>query len=353
LLGDKAVRFRREAAHPHGLLEVAPRGADGAADEWKLALDVDALRAAEGKPYELHWSNDKSLCLAPAFDRCLLMLSPGGGDQVELREYDLSRAEFVKHGFRTEASRAQAAWLSRDRVLIEHTLTDEPRTVAGWPTRVHLWSRGAPLKSAPIVARGEPADAILQLAAVGEGSKRFGLVTRALDYSTFELKLVDATGNSTPVDLPRRLKPFGVLAATARHLIVQLGEPAVISGETVAAESVLAYDIAPEQASSKRVSVVFAPHGGDVINDFFRGIAATATKVSFVVDRHLAKRVVVAELEAGHWKTHDELAGEPGTNLTLVASDPVGEDVIAEQAGFITPTRLDLLRPGKPAQSLY
>lgn len=353
LLGGKAIRFRREAEHPHGVLEVALRGVDGLPGEWKLALDVDALRAKEGKPYELHWSNDKSLCLAPSFDRCLLMLSPGGGDQVELREYDLSRRQFVQGGFRTRASRAQAAWLSLDRVLIEHTLTDEPRTVAGWPTRVHLWSRGKALESAPVVARGKPGDAIIQLSAVGDGSKRFGLVTRALDYSTFEFRLIDATGKATPVDLPRRLKPFGVLAATAHHLIVQLAEPAVIGGEPVAAESVLAYDIAPPAAASKRVSVLFAPRDGDVISDFFRGIAATSTHVSFVVDRHLAKRVVIAELEAGRWKTQDELAGEPGTNLRLVASDPLGEDVIVEQAGFITPTRLDLLRPGKSAQLLY
>ena len=353
LLGGKAIRFRRDAAHPHGVLELAMRDASGAPGEWRLALDVDALRAAEGKPYELHWSNAQSLCLAPAFDRCLLMLSPGGGDQAELREFDLLRAQFVKDGFRTAASRTQAAWLSRNRVLIEHTLTDEPRTVAGWPTQVHLWSRGTKLESAPVVARGKPSDAILQLAAVGEGSKRTGVIARAIDYSTFEFKLVEPTGKVVGVDLPQRLKPFGLLGATTHHLIVQLAEPAAIGGETLVTESVLAYDVAPQRPASKRISVVFAPHGGDVINDAFRGIIATATRVSFVVDRHLAKRVVVGTYEAGRWKTEDELAGEPGTNLTLVAGDPAGEDVIVEQAGFITPTRLDLLRPGQPSHSLY
>jgi prolyl oligopeptidase len=353
LLGGKAIRFRRDAAHPHGVLEMAVRDAGGAPGEWKLVLDVGALRAAEAKPYELHWSNAQSLCLAPAFDRCLLMLSPGGGDQVELREFDLLRAQFVKDGFRTAASRAQAAWLSRNRVLIEHTLTDEPRTVAGWPTQVHLWSRGTKLESAPVVVRGMPSDAILQLAAVGEGSKRTGVITRAIDYSTFEFKLVEPTGKVVAVDLPQRLKPFGFLGGTAHHLIVQLAESAVIGGETLLTESVLAYDLAPQRAASKRISVVFAPHDGDVINDAFRGIVATATRVSFVVDRHLAKRVVVATFEAGHWRTEDELAGEPGTNLTLVAGDPAGEDVIVEQAGFITPTRLDLLRPGHPTHALY
>ena len=281
------------------------------------------------------------------------MLSPGGGDQAELREFDLSRAAFVKDGFRTAASRTQAAWLSRDRVLIEHTLTDEPRTVAGWPTQVHLWSRGTKLESAPVVARGKPSDAILQLAAVGEGSKRTGVIIRAIDYSTFEFKLVEPTGRVVAVDLPQRLKPFGLLAATAHHLIVQLAEPAVIGGETLVTESVLAYDLAPQRPASKRVSVVFTPHDGDVINDPFRGIAATATRVGFVVDRHLAKRVVVATFDDGHWNTHDELAAEPGVNLTLVAGDPAGKDFIVEQAGFITPTRLELLRPGRPTYALY
>jgi prolyl oligopeptidase len=353
LLGNKAVRLRRDAAHPHGLLEVALRGADGAPGEWRLALDVDALRAAGSKPYELHWYNAKDTCLAPAFDRCLLMLSPGGGDQVELREFDLLKAQFVKDGFRTVASRTQAAWLSRDRVLIAHAAAHEPLTTAGWPSALHLWSRGTPVESAPVVARGEGTDAIIELAAMGEGLARIGVMTRAIDYSTFELKLIDAAGKVTAIDLPRRVKSFGLLAATSRHLIVQLAEPAMIDGQTLPAETVLAYDVSPTQQKSNRVSVVFAPGNGDVVNDSFRGIVATASRVSLVVDRHLAKRVVSAVFDETRWKTHDELAGAPGTNLTLVASDPVGDDVIVEQGGFITPTRLDLLRSGQPLQTLY
>ena len=353
LLGNKAVRLRRDAAHPHGLLEVALRGADGAPGEWRLALDVDALRVAEVKPYELHWYSAKDTCLAPAFDRCLLMLSPGGGDQVELREFDLLKAQFVKDGFRTAAGRTQAAWLSRDRVLIAHTAAHEPLTVAGWPSAVHLWSRGTPLDSAPVVARGEATDALIELAAMGEASNRLGVMTRAIDYSTFDLKLIDVAGKVTAIDLPRRVKPFGLLAATSRHLIVQLAEPAIIAGQALPAETVLAYDVSPHQPAAKRVNVIFAPGNGDVVNDSYRGIVATATRVVLIVDRHLAKRVVGAEFDGTVWKTHDELAAAPGTNLTLVASDPVGEDVIVEQGGFITPTRLDLLRPGQSLQPLY
>ena len=95
LLGTKAVRLLRDAARPHGVLQVARRGADGTMGPWRDLLDVGALREHEGKPYELQWYDARNLCLPPAFDRCLLRLSPGGADDAELREFDLSDRKSV------------------------------------------------------------------------------------------------------------------------------------------------------------------------------------------------------------------------------------------------------------------
>ena len=353
LLGGNLVRFRRDAAHTHGLLEIASRGADGLPGRWRLALDVDELRRTEGKPYELHWYNQKDTCLPPQFDRCLLTLSPGGGDEVELREFDLNKAQFVNKGFVTPASRTQAVWLTRDKVLIAGGGANEPKTVAGWPRTVRLWSRGTPLESAPVVASGEATDAIIQLAAAGNGPARSGVMIRALDYSTFALSLIDGSGKVTTIHLPRALKSFGLLATTDRQLIVQLAQPATIDGKKFPAEAVLAYDVSPNHRAAKRISLIFEPHGGEVVNDSQRGIIATATQVSLVVDQHLSKRIVVASFDGSIWKTQDEFSGMPGTNLTLTASDTVGEDVIVEQGGFITPNQFDLLRPGHEPQNLY
>jgi prolyl oligopeptidase len=353
LLGANIVRFRRDAAHTHGLLEIAPRATDGLPGTWRLVLDVDALRRTEGKPYELHWYNPKDTCLPPQFDRCLLMLSPGGGDEVELREFDLNKAQFVNNGFVTTASRTQAVWLTRDKVLIARGGASEPKTVAGWPRTVHLWSRGTALESAPVVANGEASDAIIQLASAGNGSTRSGVMVRALDYSTFALSLIDATGKVTAIELPLALKSFGLLATTDRQLIVQLAQSATIDSKIIPAEAVLAYDVSANHGAAKRVSVIFTPHDGDVVNDSSRGIIATATQVNLVVDRHLSKRILAATFDGSVWKTHDELAGMPGTNLTLTASDTRGEDVIVEQGGFITPNRFDLLRRGHKPQNLY
>jgi len=176
-------------------------------------------------------------------------------------------------------------------------------------------------------------------------------MTRVIDYSTFEFKLIDAAGKVTAIDLPRRVKSFGLLAATNRHLIVQLAEPAMIAGQTQPAETVLAYDVSPSQPASNRVSVIFAPGNGDIVNDSFRGIVATATRISLIVDRHLAKRVVGAEFDGTAWKTHDELAaagyrGLSVDQLIALRDHGVGGSFIAglKSAGYGDLSVDDLIR---------
>ena len=160
LLGSRAVRFARDVANPHGLLQVADRSSSGDIGSWHTVLDVDALRNSEGKPYELRWSGAKDLCLPPQYEKCMLPLSPGGGDQTELREFDLSAGRFVEEGFHTPASRAFAVWLDADRLLIAHTLLDSPKTAAGWGAAVRIWRRGTSLESAKAVFEAKPTDEI-------------------------------------------------------------------------------------------------------------------------------------------------------------------------------------------------
>src|SRR5690606_6102703 len=119
LAGTRALRFRKDAQHPYGLLQWARVGADGALSDWTTALDVAALRAEEGVPFELQAYDLTGACAAPAFRRCPLRLSPGGGDEVEIREFDLDAAAFVEHGFRVPRSRAFAEWIDRNMVMVE------------------------------------------------------------------------------------------------------------------------------------------------------------------------------------------------------------------------------------------
>jgi len=343
LLGTRAARFERDSANPHGLLQVADRFASGIG-AWRTVLDVDALRKAEGKPYELQWYSVKDSCLPPAYDRCVLRLSPAGSDEVELREFDLSAGQFVEGGFRTPASRAFAVWLDKDRLAICHVLYDSPKTIAGWGAAVRIWHRGDALAKANVVFQAPSTDAILQLYGVGEGADRRVIVARAIDYSHFSMTLLAPDGATNPVRLPARLKPFGLLATTARHLIVQLAEDATIEGRRIPAETVLSYDVTA--ASGQRVQVVYPPHQGEFLNDAIFGITATHSAVYFVATRKLVPHLISANPRPGGWVTREELGAEVGQSLKIGGADPVGSDLIVQTTGFLTPTRLELWHPG-------
>jgi prolyl oligopeptidase len=63
--------------------------------EWDVLIDVDVLALRDGQ----NWVWAGVDVLRPHYDRCLVELSRGGGDAVVVREFDLTRREFIEDGF--------------------------------------------------------------------------------------------------------------------------------------------------------------------------------------------------------------------------------------------------------------
>ncbi|MCL6711798.1 prolyl oligopeptidase family serine peptidase [Pseudomonas sp. R2.Fl] len=353
LLGERAVRLYRDAAHPYGLLQTAARDARGVAGAWKTVLDVAELRKREGIPFELQVYSFGSSCLAPEYARCLLRLSPGGGDEVEIREFDLATARFVDGGFRVGKSRAFAEWMDADQVLVGHTLGDQPKSLAGWPAAFGLWKRGQALADVKPVFQGQPGDAIVQATTVGTDQVQ-AVLTRAIDYSTFEVNLVDASGAARTLPLPQAIKPFGVLATSARHVVVQLAKDATIEGRPYRAETVIAYDADPATPEGKRVSAVYVPAADEFVDAGFGGLAATRDEVFLIINQHLRQRVVAARDDDGdgRWTTRKVLDVAAGDTVNLRADERDRRELAISVAGFVTPRSQYLLRDDEPQRLL-
>lgn len=343
-MGKRMLRLQRDAAHPYGLLQSAPRASDGKASAWTTVLDVAELRRREGIPFELQTYSLGTDCLAPDYERCLLRLSPGGGDEVEIREFDVGKGAFVADGFKVGKSRAFVEWMGRDKVLVAHTLGDAPKTLAGWPAGVGLWKRGQALDAVKPVYQGEASDAILQFSAVGSGAATQGVVTRAIDYSTFEVRLVDGDGHVRTLPLPKALKPFGVLGTTARHVIVQLAQDAVIGGTAYKAETLIAYDADARTPEAERVTAVYVPGKDEFVDAAFGGLAATRDEVVLLVNRHLRQSVVAAKFDKGRWASRSVLQADAGETVALRSIDSGGNAFVAAIAGFLTPRSQYLVR---------
>jgi prolyl oligopeptidase len=343
-MGKRMLRLQRDATHPYGLLQSAPRASDGKAGAWTTVLDVAELRKREGIPFELQTYSLGSDCLAPDYERCLLRLSPGGGDEVEIREFDVGKGAFVADGFKVGKSRAFVEWMGRDKVLVAHALGDAPKTLAGWPASVGLWKRGQALDTVKPVYQGEASDAILQFSAVGSGAATQGVVTRAIDYSTFEVRLVDGDGHVRILPLPKALKPFGVLGATARHVIVQLAQDAAIGGTSYKAETVIAYDADARTPEAERVTAAYVPAKDEFVDAAFGGLAATRDEVVLLVNRHLRQSVVAAKFDKGRWASRSVLQADAGETVALRSIDSSGNAFVAAIAGFLTPRSQYLVR---------
>ncbi|MFN7294353.1 MAG: S9 family peptidase, partial [Lysobacteraceae bacterium] len=81
--GEYFYNFWRDAKNPAGVWRRTTleeyRKAEPA---WEVLLDLDALNKAE----DMNWVWRGADCLRPAYDRCLVSLSRGGADAIEIRE---------------------------------------------------------------------------------------------------------------------------------------------------------------------------------------------------------------------------------------------------------------------------
>lgn len=342
LMGPYALRFQRSTAHPHGVLAISRRQADGTPGEWRDVLDIDALNKTEGKSFEFRFGAMTLACSPDGYSRCMLQLSPSGGDEAELREFDLATGKFVADGFRVPASRAFVAWIDGDTLLLEHTADGVPTLPSGWARTVVLWKRGTPLSSAKIVYTAQPTDALLMLSATGNGPNRMGIIQRAIDYSTFEYLAVRPDGSVEPLPVPRALK-MGYPAANGGRLFVQLARDTTIQGKTAPAESIVAYDFNPGIAPGKRLSVAYAPVKDEFVTDAFLGMVATKSGLKTVVNKRGVQQLVYLKAGAEGWTAKRSKPEQVGTNIGFNTADPDSDAVILKRSGYLVPSRLDLV----------
>src|SRR4051812_5395931 len=99
--------FWQDDAHPKGLWRHASLDSYRSAEpQWETVIDLDALSKAEGR----NWIFKGATCLKPAETLCLVRLSDGGGDAVEVREFDTASKAFVEGGFRFSNQKQYVQW---------------------------------------------------------------------------------------------------------------------------------------------------------------------------------------------------------------------------------------------------
>ena len=150
--GGRLYNFWRDAAHPRGLWRrTTPASYRGAAPDWEILLDVDALAASEGED----WVWQGADTLYPDHARAIVSLSRGGSDASVLREFDLGALRFIEGGFALPEAKGGIDWLDRDTLLLSSA--HGGATGSGYASTVRLWPRGTDPAEAAVLFEVPPA----------------------------------------------------------------------------------------------------------------------------------------------------------------------------------------------------
>ncbi|TPM23737.1 prolyl oligopeptidase family protein [Mesorhizobium sp. B2-3-6] len=166
--------------------------------DWETIIDFDQLAAREG----VKWVFGGASRLYPDFNRCLVSMSPDGGDASEMREFDIAAKSFVEDGFRAPASKSGFGWLDKDTVIVSAAFEEADKTESGYPRVVKLWTRGTDLEDATPIFEAQKEDLAVGAGLEFDGEKRHLFLTRTLNFFASHSFLRLPSGENRRIPLP-------------------------------------------------------------------------------------------------------------------------------------------------------
>lgn len=311
---------------------------------WETLLDIDKLSAEEGES----WVYKGADCLAPEERRCLVSLSRGGKDAVEVREFDSVEKRFLSHGFRLAEAKSDLSWLDQDTVLVGTDFGPGTMTDSGYPRVAKLWRRGAPLSEAKTLFEGKPSDTAVWAWSVIRPDARASFITRSITRYESEHYWVRPGGSLERLPLPPDARLQGLFAGRMLALLRSEWKSSARvypAGALVALPFADASGPGPESA----LELVAAP-------DERRSIEAVAISSSTLYLAWLDNvKGRMERLRPGPkgW-TREPVALPDNGSAAVVAADGFDDRVFVTYEGFLTPPTLYLLdgRDLRPLKSL-
>jgi prolyl oligopeptidase len=314
----------QDAAHVHGIWRHAALASYRTADPaWETLLDLDALSRAEGR----NWIWKGATCLKPAETLCLVRLSDGGGDAVEIREFDTTTKTFVANGFRFATGKQTVAWIDRDTVAAGREWTPGEVTRSGYPYVLKIVGRDG---RATEIFRGDKSDVqATPIVLHGEGGQADGIVLRrAVDFfhAEFSLRAPETMGGKT-LRIPLPLKADYDAYVNGR-MVFTLKE----AWNGFGAGAIVAYR--PGRLGD-RPELVFQPGPHQAIQE----VEATRGKLIVNLLEDVKGAVDVYDLTGGRWVAQRlPLPKDATFNIRATASQD--DRVFISAEGFLDPTSL-------------
>lgn len=328
--------FWQDEDHVKGILRETTVGSYvSETPEWTLVLDIDELAAEESED----WVYKGRTCLGPEQSRCLIHLSRGGSDAVEIREFEFGDRNFVTAGFFLPEAKTQVQWLDQDHLLVGTDFGPGSLTASGYARLLKIWQRGTPLDQAELVFEAAETDMLVSAHTIHRPEGDFTFIIRLPAFFQQEIHLYEA-GNVTRLPIPLEVNYHGMLGEL---FLFELRSDWRIDQDAFAAGDLVSIDLRKSLAAGEPVDVerVFSPGAGMAIKSAVIGRDAVYLFAMDDVDGRLFE--LRPTLDGWHRKT----VGLPDKgSLDLVTNDPIDDVLMVKYESFTVPASLYLLNQG-------
>jgi prolyl oligopeptidase len=300
--------------------------------QWETVLDIDALAKAEGA----NWVYKGADCLAPEERLCLVALSDGGKDAVEVREFDAVAKAFVKDGFVLPAGKQQAAWIDKDTLLVGREWTPGLVTESGYPFVIKRLKRGQDLGQAREVFVGAKGDVGVWPGVIrdADGKHVADYVTRAVGFFDSEVHVLTPKG---PVRLAVPTKSSFQAYLDGQAIFTLEEAWAAPNGKAFAQGSLISFDLAKAIAGPRAMDpvLILAPNARQSIE----GVTTTRSRLLVTLTTNVVGEVWSYAHGSKGWSGR-ALDLPKNASLGMVSANDRNDQIFVSVTSFLTPTSL-------------
>jgi prolyl oligopeptidase len=322
--------FWQDDVHVKGIWRraaIGPYLADEA--EWETLLDVDALAKAEDED----WVYKGRTCLPPDKQRCLVSLSRGGSDAVEIREFDVPTRNFVDGGFVLPEAKTSVEWLDPDHLLVATDFGAGSLTTSGYPRMVKKWRRGTSLDQAELLFTAELTDMAVSPVTIHRAEGSYAFLVRLPTFFSQDIYHLAADGLQK-LPLPDDVDFQGMFFD---RVIAELRSDWSVDEQTIPTGSLVAVDLASLLANETplKVQAVLTPSTERAI----KGVSLGREAIYVSVMEHVNGALLKIRPDAGSWVA-DTVDFPARGSIDVVTNDALADILMVNYESFLAPSSL-------------
>jgi len=297
--------------------------------KWETVLDIDALSKKEA----VNWVFKGVNCLEPEYLRCMVSLSRGGADAVELREFDLPQAKFIEAGFFIAEAKNRFHWLDQDNVLVGTDFADgHSMTDSGYPRVIKRWQRGQALSAAQVVYSASKKSVSVAAYEIAHGDNKLTLIYDGLTFYTSN-SYAYSNGKLTKLAIPDDSEILGMFN---NQVYLQLKSSWLPADTNFKQGSVVSITKADLLRGKKSYRLFVEPTARKSIDDL--NFSKDAIWVSWL-DNVRSKVGRYTPMQNGHWKIKNLAFSDKG-NLSVFDISDQYSDFFVNYSSFTEPSSL-------------